>query len=141
MFAELRQIENAGSEEIVLRKFYFRNEPSFVRTAKAINERLNRRQLWNAVSAAAWISQDGFFIGAFSSAPLARPFSYSVRNNGRSVHPDAAFACADSGDLRLASGSVWRTDGRVWAIFVAGRGGEPTWVSLRTGMLRGCLTL
>jgi agarase len=141
MFAELRQIENAGSEEIVLRKFYFRNEPSFVRTAKAINERLNRRQLWNAVSAAAWISQDGFFIGALSSAPLARPFSYSVRNNGRSVHPDAAFACADSGDLRLASGSVWRTDGRVWAIFVAGRGGEPAWVSLRTGMLRGCLTL
>ena len=140
MAAELKEIENVGSKKAVLRKFYFRNEPPFVRSATVANEPLDKRLLWGAISASAWISQDGFYIGALSVAPFAQSFGYSVRNNGASVHPDAAFCFSQSGDLTLVPRAVWNPDGRIWAVFAAGRGGMQAWNEVRNGFCRAVRT-
>jgi len=122
---DLVSLANAGTEPVEVKEFYFREYPSFALEDGSHPAQKSVPNLWKATACARWLSQAGdAYYGGCSFAPAVTQFRYWLMD-GKSRHPDAAFA--PDARLVLHPGSVYRPEGRMWMLALCGLDGERGW--------------
>ena len=131
---EVVAVVNQSDAKATIESVSFRHAPPFAADAKPQNEKWGQTILWKPLRAAGWVAPDGVWTGVLSAAPLADYFGASYDAQARYAHELARFrfTTVDARTpLELAPGAAWRSNGRIWAVFAAGKGGQSGWLAYR----------